>query len=99
MEIRFLGIRHHGPGSCRNVVHALHHFHPDLILLEGPPEAEPLLSYIADQAMKPPVALLAYCPDDPQTAVFYPVLLNLYSTIIFAEKNYGLSKMWKHKSS
>lgn len=72
MEIRFLGIRHHGPGSCRNVVHALHHFHPDLILLEGPPEAEPLLSYIADQAMKPPVALLAYCPDDPQTAVFYP---------------------------
>ncbi len=72
MEIRFLGIRHHGPGSCRNVAQALQRLRPDLILLEGPPEAEPLLSHITDKGMKPPVALLAYCPEDPQTAVFYP---------------------------
>lgn len=72
MEIRFLGIRHHGPGSCRNVLDELQRLHPDLILLEGPPEAEPLLSHIKDKGMKPPVALLAYCPESPQTAVFYP---------------------------
>jgi hypothetical protein len=31
-----------------------------------------MLSFIAQEEMEPPVALLAYMPDDPQQAVFYP---------------------------
>ena len=71
-DIHFLGIRHHGPGSCRNTLQALERIRPDLILLEGPAEAEALMSFIDDQRMKPPVALLGYQPDAPQNAVFYP---------------------------
>lgn len=72
MAIHLLGIRHHGPGSCRNVVNYLQELQPDLILLEGPPEAEALLSCVENPQMVPPVALLAYQPDEPQNAVFYP---------------------------
>lgn len=40
MAIHLLGIRHHGPGSCRNVLNYLQELQPDLILVEGPAEAE-----------------------------------------------------------
>ena len=72
MPVHLLGIRHHGPGSCRNVLETLQTLKPDLILLEGPAEAEPLIHFVTDEQMKPPVALLAYQPDSPQNAVFYP---------------------------
>lgn len=72
MPVHLLGIRHHGPGSCRNVLETLQTLKPDLILLEGPAEAEPLVHFVTHEQMKPPVALLAYQPDCPQHAVFYP---------------------------
>ena len=72
MAIHLLGIRHHGPGSCRNVLEYLQELQPDLILLESPAEAETLLPCVLNEQMEPPVALLAYQPDQPQNAVFYP---------------------------
>ncbi len=72
MAVHLLGIRHHGPGSCRNVVASLNELCPDLILLEGPAEADLLMQFVADAQMAPPVALLGYQPDKPQNAVFYP---------------------------
>ena len=72
MAIHLLGIRHHGPGSCRNVLNYLQELQPDLILVEGPAEAEALLPCVENPQMTPPVALLAYQPDEPQNAVFYP---------------------------
>jgi hypothetical protein len=72
MPIHLLGIRHHGPGSARNVRDALQQLQPDVILVEGPPEGEPLLSWVLHEDMRPPVALLVYMPDNPQNAVFYP---------------------------
>ena len=70
--IHVLGIRHHGPGSARNVKAFLEKMQPDIILVEGPPEGEELLRWSAHSELKPPVAILAYRPDHPQRAVFYP---------------------------
>lgn len=70
--IHFLGIRHHGPGSARSVLNALETLDPDLILLEGPEEAEDLLSFVSHPQMKPPVALLAFAVEDLTKTVFYP---------------------------
>src|SRR5690242_3710270 len=68
-----LGIRHHGPGSARSLVGALEALQPDIILLEGPPDAgDDLLRLAADEQMKPPVALLIYVPDEPKRAVYFP---------------------------
>lgn len=71
-DVHLLGIRHQGPGSCRNVVGALEQLRPDLILLEGPAEADAMMPFVGDVGMQPPVALLGYQPDAPQRAVFYP---------------------------
>ncbi len=70
--IHILGIRHHGPGSARHLAEALTEIEPDIVLIEGPPEGEQVLHWVADAAMQPPVALLGYVPTEPQKAVFYP---------------------------
>ncbi|MDJ0772824.1 MAG: DUF5682 family protein [Mastigocoleus sp. MO_167.B18] len=72
MTIHVFGIRHHGSGSARSLRQALEELQPDTILIEGPPDAEPLLPLITSSAMEPPVALLIYQPDLPQESVYYP---------------------------
>jgi len=69
---RVFGIRHHGPGSARSLRLALERFRPDAILIEGPADADPLVGYVAAEGMAPPVALLAYVPDSPSRAAFWP---------------------------
>jgi uncharacterized protein DUF5682 len=70
--IHILGIRHHGPGSAKNVKDFLEAVKPDIVLIEGPPEADPLLQWVNHAELKPPVAILVYQPDDPQRSSFYP---------------------------
>ncbi|WP_067175632.1 DUF5682 family protein [Microtetraspora niveoalba] len=72
MTTTILGVRHHGPGSARAVRSALERLKPDIVLIEGPPEADALLPLAADPGMEPPVALLAYVPGDPAKAAFWP---------------------------
>ncbi|WP_326952108.1 DUF5682 family protein [Amycolatopsis sp. NBC_01286] len=67
-----LGIRHHGPGSARAVAARLAELAPDVVLIEGPPEADALVELTEDPAMAPPVALLAYATDDVSRAAFWP---------------------------
>ncbi|MFI6868708.1 DUF5682 family protein [Nocardia sp. NPDC050406] len=71
-QVRVFGIRHHGPGSARSLKLALERFTPDAILIEGPADADPLTGYVAADDMEPPVALLAYQPEQPSKAAFWP---------------------------
>jgi hypothetical protein len=66
------GIRHHGPGSARALIGALDEQRPDVVLIEGPPEADELLGWVADDGLEPPVALLGYATDDPRKAAYWP---------------------------
>lgn len=66
------GIRHHGPGCARSLVKALDALRPDLVLIEGPPDADELMGAVADAALKPPVAILVYDAENPHRASFYP---------------------------
>ncbi|PNY82115.1 DUF5682 family protein [Deinococcus koreensis] len=65
-------IRHHGPGSARSLQHALTQLQPDIVLVEGPADADVVLPFLARKEMKPPVALLGYVNDDPARASFWP---------------------------
>ena len=71
-DVHVLGIRHHGPGSARSLVSALESIAPDLILVEGPPEASGIVDLVTDPEMRPPVAILAYDPAEPSHSAFYP---------------------------
>ncbi|MBP6826009.1 MAG: hypothetical protein KA165_05520, partial [Saprospiraceae bacterium] len=66
------GIRHHGPGSARSLLRALDTFRPDVILIEGPPDANALIGEVAHPEMTPPVALLVYNPKNLEQASFFP---------------------------
>jgi Family of unknown function (DUF5682) len=70
--MRVYGIRHHGPGSARSLRDALAEQEPDIVLVEGPPEADGLVALAADPQMRPPVALLGYVPGEPKKAAFWP---------------------------
>ncbi len=66
MAIHVFGIRHHGPGCARSLRQALDTLSPDIVLIEGPPDANSLLPLAADAAMRPPVALLVYRSEPPK---------------------------------
>jgi hypothetical protein len=72
MPEQLYGIRHHGPGSARAVVASLEEQKPGILLVEGPPEADQLVRWVADDGLEPPVALLGYSADDPRRAAFWP---------------------------
>ncbi len=72
MSISVFGIRHHGPGCARSLRSALEELEPDIVLVEGPPDAQEVIPLLLSSEMKPPVALLIYAPDAPSHAVYYP---------------------------
>ncbi|MBI4853475.1 MAG: hypothetical protein HY819_16905 [Acidobacteria bacterium] len=72
MSLHIFGIRHHGPGSARSLLNSLKALAPDIILVEGPPDASEVLHLAKHTDMKPPIAILLYVPDDPSRAVYYP---------------------------
>jgi hypothetical protein len=74
-ETRFFGIRHHGPGCAESLRRALQAWSPQLVLIEGPADAEvaEALALAGDAGMKPPVALYVYRPDQPSRSVHYPL--------------------------
>ncbi len=71
-SLHIFGIRHHGPGSARSLRQALEGLKPDVVLVEGPPEAAPVLPLVLHADMQPPVALLIYQPEPPHQAAYYP---------------------------
>jgi len=72
MAVKIYGIRHHGPGSARSLVAALERSQPQLVLIEGPPDAQDELAALRSDEFEPPVALVVHRVDDPRRAVFYP---------------------------
>ncbi|MFF1943587.1 DUF5682 family protein [Rhodococcus qingshengii] len=72
LRVRVFGIRHHGPGSARSVRQGLDEFSPDVVLIEGPSDADPLVVLAASESMEPPIALLAYATGEPSKAAFWP---------------------------
>ncbi len=71
-QLHLLGVRHHGPGSAASVCRALDAIDPAVVLVEGPPDAEPVLRFAAAAGMRPPVALLVHAENDPALSSFYP---------------------------
>lgn len=69
---KVFGIRHHGPGSAKNVLRALDEYQPDCILIEGPIDAEKVIALSAHKKIKLPLAILIYNPSNFDQAAFYP---------------------------
>jgi hypothetical protein len=55
------------------LLRALDDLRPACVLIEGPPEADPLIRYAGFPGMKPPVALLVHASADANAAFFFPL--------------------------
>ena len=88
-DIRYFGIRHHGPGSALALVAALEALQPETVLIEGPSDASGLLPLLGSPDMVTPVALLSYPKDAPQEARFYPFaeFSPEYQAVLWAMRN------------
>jgi len=53
------------------VAAALAEHDPDIVLIEGPPEADALVQWVS-RGLQPPVALLSYVVGDPTRAAYWP---------------------------
>ncbi|MCB0130540.1 MAG: hypothetical protein KDD78_06820 [Caldilineaceae bacterium] len=71
-RLHLFGIRHHGPGSARALLTALHELRPDAVLVEGPADANPHLHWVGHTDLEPPVALVVYRPDAPNRSASFP---------------------------
>ncbi|MGH6816323.1 MAG: DUF5682 family protein, partial [Hyphomicrobiaceae bacterium] len=71
-RLGIFGIRHHGPGSALSLLAALDALDPAVVLIEGPADADGILSFAGSAHMTPPVAILVHAQDDPANATFYP---------------------------
>jgi len=88
-QVAYFGIRHHGPGSARRLIEALEALQPVEVLIEGPADLSDQLPLLAEPAMVPPVALLAYPKDAPERAVFWPFasFSPEYQAVLWAVRN------------
>ncbi len=66
------GVRHLSPGASYHLIQYLEEKKPKCILIEGPSDATELITNIAQKAVKPPIALLAYTTELPIETVLYP---------------------------
>ncbi len=71
-DLQVFGIRHHGPGSALSLKRALANYQPDIVLVEGPADANEALPWLGHEEMEPPVALVMYAPDQPKKAGYFP---------------------------
>ncbi|MEB3230610.1 MAG: DUF5682 family protein [Leptolyngbyaceae bacterium] len=70
--MQLFGIRHHGPGCAASLRASLAAMQPDIVLIEGPTDANGVLHFVTHAQMEPPVALLVYAPDRLHQVAYYP---------------------------
>ena len=74
MSIKYnvFGVRHLSPGASFHLIEYLKEKKPKCVLIEGPTDATPMISEMAQAGVKPPIALMAYTNVLPIETVLYP---------------------------
>ncbi|MCL1937334.1 MAG: DUF5682 family protein [Candidatus Azobacteroides sp.] len=71
-KLNLFGVRHLSPGASFHLIQYLEEKNPKCILIEGASDASGMMQAIADERVKPPVALLAYTTELPIGTILYP---------------------------
>lgn len=71
-QYNIFGVRHLSPGASYHLIQYLEEKKPRCILIEGPADATDMLYNVANEEVKPPIAILAYTTELPIGTVLYP---------------------------
>jgi hypothetical protein len=70
--MRLFPVRHHSPRASAVLRTFLDETQPDLVLVEGPVDATPLLDVLVDKETRPPVAILGFRTDGTPGSALWP---------------------------
>ncbi len=65
--LHWFPVRHHSPAVARHVAETIRQRRPKIVFIEGPSDANDMVSHIVDRQTKPPVALFCSYRDDDNT--------------------------------
>jgi hypothetical protein len=71
-DVHLFPVRHHSPRATKCLRGWLETIRPELILIEGPSDADALIPVITDQESQPPIAILAYSTDGKPQSCMWP---------------------------
>jgi hypothetical protein len=71
-DVHLFPVRHHSPRSASCLRAWLQTVRPELILIEGPCDAESLIPVLTDAESQPPIAILAYSTDGKPQSCMWP---------------------------
>lgn len=69
----FFPVRHLSPSASWHLIKYLDKVNPDIVLIEGPSDANSELDNIASSQVKPPIAILGYTKELPIKTILYPL--------------------------
>lgn len=70
--VHFFPVRHHSPRSAKTLRAFLDATRPEVVLVEGPCDADPLIDVLVDAATEPPVAILGYATAGEPASALWP---------------------------
>lgn len=70
--VHLFPVRHHSPRAANCVRAWLQTVQPELILIEGPSDADSLIPVLTDPESQPPIAILAYSTDGKPQSCMWP---------------------------
>ena len=71
-QVHLFPVRHHSPRAASCLRAWLETVRPELILVEGPSDAESLIPVLTDSESQPPIAILAYSTDGQPQSCMWP---------------------------
>ena len=72
-KVHVFGVRHLSPMGAWQLRALLDRVQPELVLVEGPDDATPLLADVVRKETRPPIAILAYTDTLPVRTIVYPL--------------------------
>ncbi len=74
-SLQIFGIRHHGAGSARRLITALHAIKPSAIAIELPSDSLDMVKQLASMDHQPPIAFLYYDKRFPSRSIYLPMAI------------------------
>lgn len=75
-NVVYFPVRHHSPACSFHLLNAIQAYKPQIVLIEGPESADPLIHVLTDEATVPPVSLYCTYETSMEKAAFYYPLLS-----------------------
>lgn len=95
-KVLLFPVRHHSPVCTYQLVRTIHEYKPEIILIEGPENANGLIPVLTDDKTKPPVAIYYYYKDTKKLVSEDTGDYKCYYPFLYSSPEYNALKQAKN---